>query len=156
MLGMAGLLPSQRAVAAEYTADARVEKLESIWAACGETAAMSAADWHFFKVRPGNHPVRRLAAMSYLLLRYRQEGLLAGLKSILLKTATDKAGHALEESLLVNPDRFWGRHMNSDLGGAVPALLGRERAAEIIVNVLLPFTAAGGFSGAPPGSRQKP
>ncbi len=127
-------------------ADEWVGRLEKAWADCGETAAMSAADWRFFKVRPGNYPGRRIAAMSYLLLRYRGEGLLAGLINSLHEAAVDDGYRRLEQSLLVAADGYWGRYLDFGLpaGGIVPALLGRERAADIVVNVLLPFAAARG------------
>jgi hypothetical protein len=153
LTGAAGLLPSQRGAEHRtgYPVDEWVGILEKTWAACGEKQVMAAADWHFFKVRPGNYPVRRLAAMSYLLLRYRKKGLLAGLGGILQAVAKDKAGRRLELALLVNPDSFWGRYLDFDMpaGGIIPALLGRERAAEIVVNVLLPLAAAAGFTDTP-------
>ena len=159
LIGMAGLLPSQREVAfrTDCLVDEWADKLEKTWTGGGEKSVMSADDWRFFKVRPGNYPVRRLAAMSYLLLRYRKEGLLAGLKGILQEAAAGNAGHSLELSLLVNPDSFWGRYLDFDTpaGGVIPALLGRERAADIVVNVLLPFAAAAGFADPPSELPQK-
>jgi hypothetical protein len=102
---------------------------------------MSADDWHFFKIRPGNYPPRRIAAMSYLLLRYRQPGLLAGLENKIKEALANNDGNVLEEGLLVMTDEFRGYY--SDLGmpssGIAPALLGKERAADIVINVLLPF-----------------
>ena len=107
---------------------------------------MSTKDWHFFKVRPGNHPVRRIAAMSHLLLRYRQKGLLAGLEDRLKEVTADSGVRSLEQALLVAPDSYWGCYLDFGIpaGGAAPALLGKERAADIIVNVLLPFAFARG------------
>jgi len=95
LIGAAGMLPSQRG--AGYTTEEYIDnweaKLENIWANCREQAHMSAADWRFFKVRPGNHPVRRLAAMSYLLLHYREKGLLAGLEEKLQAAGNDSRSH---------------------------------------------------------------
>ena len=143
LLGAAGLLPSQRAGRhpMEKFIEDWEEKLENIWTALGTTESMSANDWHFFKIRPGNYPPRRIAAMSYLLLRYRQPGLLAGLENKLAEAIdTDETG-SLEQGLAVAPDDFWRCY--ADFGtpssGIVPALLGKERAADIIINVLLPF-----------------
>jgi len=150
LIGTAGLLPSQRGglfPAYEKTEDWEA-KLEKLWAESGAKAGMSAADWCFFKVRPGNHPVRRLAAMSYLLLRYRQKGLQAGLKEALQEVA-DKACYFLEQALLVAPDSYWGRYLDLGLAalGPAPALLGKGRASAIIINVLLPFAYAAGLAG---------
>ncbi|MFA5308843.1 MAG: DUF2851 family protein [Dehalococcoidales bacterium] len=153
LIGAAGLLPSQRGGRfSGRPADAWENTLENAWASYGEAPALSPGDWRFFKVRPGNHPVRRLAAMSRLLLRYRRQGLLDGLREVLREAAADKNTRCLELSLAVEADSFWGCYLDFGVEAvnAAPALLGRERAAEISVNVILPFAAAGGFSGAPP------
>jgi hypothetical protein len=107
---------------------------------------MSAEEWRFFKVRPGNYPTRRIAAMSYLLLRFKEKGLPAGLEELLKETTVDNGGRDLEQALLIAPNDYWGQYMDFGLpgGGVIPALLGRERATEIIVNVLLPFMFARG------------
>ena len=144
LIGMSGLLPSQRGggyPAGEHIDDWEV-KLENIWANSDERATMSAADWCFFKVRPGNHPVRRLAAMSYLLLRYRGKGLLAGLEEKLKEAADDNGSPFLEQALLAAPDSYWSDYLDFGVPvrGAAPALLGSDRAADIVINVLLPFT----------------
>lgn len=148
LVGMAGLLPSQRAgpYHAVNLAEDWVARLEKIWVTCRETAAMSEDDWHFFKVRPGNLPTRRIAAMGYLLLRYRGEGMLAGLIDRLGEAAIEAGYREMERALLVTADGYWGRYLDFGLPGerGLPALLGRGRAADIVVNVLLPFAAAWG------------
>jgi hypothetical protein len=150
LTGMAGLLPSQRGGGypnKEYLEDWEA-KLENLWANSRERAYMSAADWRFFKVRPGNHPVRRLAAMSYLLLRYREKGLLDGLEEKLQEAVEDSGSCFLEQALLVAPDSHWGCYLDFGIAvsGIAPALLGKERAAEIVINVLLPFACAKGLA----------
>jgi hypothetical protein len=143
LLGAAGLLPSQRA--GQYSGDRFSEdweeRLENIWAALGKPKSMSAEDWHFFKIRPGNYPPRRIAAMSCLLLRYRHLGLLAGLEEKTKQVLEDNDGNALEEGLLVTADEFRGYYsdFSTPSSDIAPALLGKERAADIVINVLLPF-----------------
>jgi hypothetical protein len=153
LLGAAGLLPSQRGITRRtfYPEDNWENTLENTWSASGEKPAMRADEWRFFKVRPGNHPARRLAAMSCLLPRFRREGLLIGLRNIIQQAPADDAGRYLDSSLIVGADSFWGYYLDFGMpaSGAVPALLGKERAAEIVVNVLLPFAAAGGFGVTP-------
>ena len=77
LLGTAGLLPSQRSH--KYQKNIRddewVGRLEQLWAGCHHPEVMSESDWHLFKVRPNNVPVLRIAAMSYLVLRYRRRGI---------------------------------------------------------------------------------
>jgi len=90
LLGTAGLLPSQRSIWHGYgPADEWIDILERIWAASGQTEVMSEDDWHLFKVRPSNYPTRRIAAMSYLLLRYRAKGILAELINKLNEVPAD-------------------------------------------------------------------
>jgi hypothetical protein len=107
---------------------------------------MSAIDWHSFKVRPGNLPWRRLAAMSCLLLRYRDEGLLAGLVRAMEGVAADTGSAGLKDSLVVAASDYWAENLDFGLParGTAPALLGEDRAGIIIVNVLLPFIVAWG------------
>jgi hypothetical protein len=159
LLGMAGLLPSQRIgrYRLEDTAEAWVDRLEKAWAAFGQTATMSAGDWCYFKVRPGNFPHRRLAAMSYLLLRYRDEGMLAGLIHELEKASPDNGRGELESSLLVAAEGYWERNLDfgSPAGRVVPALLGESRAEVIVVNVLLPFAVAWGQTNSRPALAEK-
>jgi hypothetical protein len=143
LMGAAGLLPSQQTE--NYPRDKLKEdwgkRLENSWALSGSTECMSASDWHTFKVRPGNFPVRRIAAMSHLLCRYRPEGLLNGLENILKQTADFREVSLLEEALMVAPDGYWSRYLDFGIPSlsTPPALLGQERAVDIIVNVLLPF-----------------
>jgi len=159
LMGMAGLLPSQRS--SQYQkgdpADEWVEKLERLWASSRETATMSENDWHFCKVRPSNLPTRRIAAMSYLLLRYRERGILTGLVGSLSQAAVDASYGDLESSLRVTTNGYWAKFLDFGLPGrrGRPALLGRGRAADIVVNILLPFAVAWGQVGSHPELVQK-
>jgi hypothetical protein len=147
LTGMAGLLPSQRARRrGDDVIDPWVERLERIWTAAGERVTMSETDWRFFRVRPGNFPARRIAAMGRLLLRYREEGLLTGLMARLDEAAVNGSHRALEGALIIEAGEY--REGYPEGGGSFhkssPALLGRERAADIVINVLLPFAVAWG------------
>lgn len=148
LVGMAGLLPSQRTRPhyAYGRADDWFDRLEKVWAACRETATMTEDDWHFFKVRPGNLPTRRIAAMCHLLLRYRGKGVLAGLIDRLGEAAIETGYREMERALLVTANAYQDRYPDFSL----PVLLGRGRAADIVVNVLLPFAAAWGRANASP------
>ena len=148
LLGIAGLLPSQRPNWHQKNKiDGEcIEKLEQLWISAHQTEAMSENDWHLFKVRPNNSPVRRIVAMSYLTLRYKERGIFAELVSKIREATVSEGHRGLEESLLIPAKGYWASHF--DFGSAsrlrLPTLLGRSRAAEIIVNVLLPFTFAWG------------
>jgi hypothetical protein len=159
LMGMAGLLPSQRSkkYIASRQDDAWVEKLEEAWTLSGEEATMSDNDWHIFKVRPCNHPTRRIAAMSYMLLRYREEGMLFGLMNRLGMSLPNSDCRGLEQSLLVAAGGYWGKNLDFGLPirGSVPALLGRGRTADIVINVLLPFATAWGYQSSRPDFGRK-
>lgn len=139
MLGTAGLLPSQRRITPSN--DRWVEKLEAYWTSFTPSRTMSFRDWHLFRVRPVNFPARRVAAMSYLCLRYREEGLL----DWVLKTVRESAADWLERGLMVvAADGYWASHFDFTLDSVLrsPTLLGRDRAADIVVNVILPLAMA--------------
>jgi len=152
LLGTAGLLPFQRVTnpAVERQALAYQAELERLWDVDRGEAQMSARDWEFFKVRPGNSPVRRIAAMAVLLVHYRKTGILEGLAQFLTQAAAGNQ-HGLENSLLADASSYWSRYIDFSLPvkSKAPALLGKDRAAEIIINVLLPFFAACGRAGKP-------
>ena len=148
LLGTAGLLPSQRSSQHGVCQrnDEWLEKLEKLWASYHQTDTMSEDDWHLFKVRPSNFPTRRIAAMSHLLLRYKEKGIFEELVNKLRESPVDTGYDVLEKALCVTTDGYRLNHL--DLGlpirMSIPALLGKGRAADIVVNVLLPFAAAWG------------
>ena len=136
LLGAAGLLPS-RITAVLYNENPvnnRDSNLEKLWESSGEKHRMVRTEWEFFKVRPGNYPGRRLTAMSCLLSRYRKTGILKGLMSVFHHEICPDS-HILQDALLVPSGE------NGEMG---PALLGKGRASDIVVNALLPFVAAFG------------
>ncbi|UCC17379.1 MAG: DUF2851 family protein [Dehalococcoidales bacterium] len=93
---------------------------------------MSPESWRLYRIRPCNAPFRRLAAMSYLLLRYRRKGLLKSVLDLIALVSDITKGRELEKVLIVSA----GENNNT--------FLGNNRAAEIVVNVLLPFAFAYG------------
>jgi hypothetical protein len=145
LLGGAGLLPSQRPVKHSplCSAEAYETGLEQIWESSGKNALMSFREWEFFKVRPGNYPTRRIAAMAFILTRMRKYGILEGFKRIIINTE-ENAQNSLEAVLSVNAAGYWKRYLdfNTPSTSKAPALVGKERAGEIIINVLLPFYTA--------------
>jgi len=83
-----------------------------------------ALPWRLVGIRPENHPARRLAGAARLLVRYLEEGLLAGLLEKLAE-ASVQGPQALTTALRVGD-----------------GLIGPGRADEMAVNVVLPFTLA--------------
>jgi len=145
LLGTAGLLPSQRAHW-HQDKDKWVGKLERIWASYTQTETMSPYAWHLFKVRPNNFPTRRIVAMSYLILRYREKGILEEVVNVVKEASINLSHHRLEKGLVVTTNGYWANHFDFGLGNRIrnQTLLGSRRADDIVVNVLLPFTFAWG------------
>jgi len=148
LLGTAGLLSSQRRhwhqkgeLDGEW-----IDKLERLWASFYQTEAMLPNAWHLFKVRPNNFPVRRLVAMSYLIVCYRQQGIFDGVVNTVKEAALSQSPSRLEKGLVVITSGYWASHFDFGSGNRIksPTLLGSSRAADIAVNVLLPFMVAWG------------
>lgn len=84
---------------------------------------LDASEWRLFRVRPPNHPRRRIAGAAALVCRFASVGLVAGLES---PVGTGQPAR-LTASLVVE-----------DADGAT-APVGPSRARDIAVNVVLPF-----------------
>ena len=145
LLGTAGFLPSQGADThiPEYD-DIWLQTLESDWHFSGRKPCLSLQDWQLFRVRPINFPARRLAGMASLLERNQKAGLLGSLMDLVEKASINESGQQIETELLVPTEGYWADHfapgkMCSRLD---QFLIGRSRAKEIVVNVLLPFIGA--------------
>jgi hypothetical protein len=150
LFGRAGLLPYQRIP--PLTSDDYSRRMEALWSARLESGSRSVQNWELFKVRPGNHPVLRIAALSHLLYRWRAKGCLETLVDQVRETSSRRANSRLEAVFLVSAGDYWEDHI--DFGSLKsrknPGLLGRPRAAEIIINVLLPFCSCwGGINSEP-------
>ncbi len=112
--------------------------LRERWASTGGAAAVAvpATAWETARVRPANHPARRLLAMAAWLAAH-PEGLTAALLVPLAENAEEprRAVRALREALRP-PSRFLK---------AEASPVGADRATEIAVNVVLPFALAYGL-----------
>jgi hypothetical protein len=90
-------------------------------------------------VRPQNHPARRIAAAAALL-----GGVPA--PSALLAVAAARTTTEAVRPLLRTASGYWRTHHDLCAGASrlPPALIGRSRALEILLNVLLPAACATG------------
>lgn len=86
--------------------------------------ALDANQWRLFRVRPSNHPRRRVAGAARLLDRFTDQGLLGAMANI----AAQGNPTTLTRALSV---RSGMEHE--------PALIGPGRARDIVVNAVLPF-----------------
>ena len=140
--GAAGLLPSQRG--REDGSESYVRELESGWGKNGSIQPMSYRDWELYKVRPGNYPVRRIMALSKILFRFLRYGWLEAWRRVLGRAVREDSPVDLGALLRVRAEGYWLCHYDFSLSqtGGGAWLLGRERAAEIVINVILPFFTA--------------
>ncbi len=144
LLGAAGLLPSQRLNLPKFLPpEPEVTKLERVWQTIKIKETMTEKDWHFAGVRPTNFPTRRLVALSYLLHRYRQLGLFQGILKTVREITPETRYTRLENNLIVMSRGYWAYHFDFGLAAKTSsALLGKDKGAEIITNIILPFTNA--------------
>jgi hypothetical protein len=144
LIGQAGLLPFQSLQ--DYIPDDYSKRIANIWSASLRSPSLSAKDWELFKVRPGNHPILRIAALSHLLYNWREKGFLETLLDLVREVPRERAHNHLESAFLIKSGGYWEDHY--DFGCVrskrISCLLGRPRAAEIVVNVLLPFCCGWG------------
>ncbi|MGH7597468.1 MAG: DUF2851 family protein [bacterium] len=121
--------------------------------------------WQFFRLRPPNFPARRLAGFSALLLKFYRDGLLEHLAGLFLSSAkvslkqrTKAIVAELLNYFICPADDFWRRHYDflsaaAEKGGRRARgkdekvtttqtnygdLIGRDRALDILVNIVLP------------------
>ncbi|MDZ7374912.1 MAG: DUF2851 family protein [candidate division KSB1 bacterium] len=151
LLGASGLL--EAAPGASEPAVAEFVRLQrSLWEGYPnrrKVDSLAAADWRFFRLRPANFPTRRLAAMAVLIVRHRLEGFVGSWARLLEATSHMPARlpRELEKTLVVPAFGFWeqrdcfltGKRLRE---GSAPLLLGRDRARDIVVNVVLPLLCA--------------
>lgn len=84
--------------------------------------AMNREEWRLFRVRPANHPRRRIQGAAMLLDRFLEPGLAAGLAEVASGLSPAKLIAALCAA-----------------GTEGPALVGPARAKDLAVNAVLPF-----------------
>lgn len=153
LLGAAGLLPSQRGQPGEHP---HVRALEEAWAGGAPRAAPAVDGWTLAAVRPHNRPARRLAGAARLLSTapLARRSLAERVAGQVLAAHASERGRDLVGwfEVKVSPEDFWARHLDAGRPAArpLPALIGRGRSLELLVNAVLPFTAAlGGWLGRP-------
>ena len=88
----------------------------------GSGPAMSTKEWRLFRVRPSNHPRRRIAGAARVLDRFMDAGLAHGLTQVAEEPKELTAALTVEAG-----------------PGGKGSLIGRDRARDLAVNAALPF-----------------
>jgi hypothetical protein len=137
LLGGAGLLPSQRRHRGpvEDYALALEERF-----ARSRAPSLPSGLWKLWGIRPENAPARRIAGAAALLLGS------GGPLGLLECLEAGSVREAVAPLIATAPSPFWrGRHDLCAGPARMPvALIGRSRALEILLNVILPAGAASG------------
>jgi len=136
LLAAAGLLPSQRRHRGPV--EPHVVQLERIAAAAG-LPSLGAERWKLWGVRPQNMPARRIAGCAALFADHHAPSrLLAALDARTINEAV--------RPFAVKARGYWRDRYDPCAGRARlgDAFIGRSRALEILVNVVIPAAAASG------------
>ncbi len=145
LLGLAGFLPKKSARLWDTASRKRVKVLWNCWwkmqSDLGELT-LDSAQWKLAGLRPQNFPQRRLAAMNALMSAHQH--LADDVYAIVVVSSDPKQTLAALENIFVAlEDDFWSSHYNFGGRSREPiALIGRARARDIVVNVLIPFALA--------------
>lgn len=150
LFGVAGMLPTQieKPLPKSETDNPYIVALEKLWEVSEHTkneVCMDASKWHFGRIRPNNHPARRIVAMSQLIFQCKGSLMMYFLPtcemavnletSITLREIRNK----LLNLLTLEPSGYWVTHSNFGKGGTKNAkLIGSDRALDILVNKILP------------------
>ncbi|MBN1481707.1 DUF2851 family protein [candidate division KSB1 bacterium] len=154
LFGAAGLLPSQQHHSAVFlvpNVKHYVADLENMWRQFplkSKITVLKPGVWQFFRLRPKNFPTRRIAAAAMYVVRFMTDGFISTCIKIIsdLSRKPTKMGKELENLCIIPSHPFWSTHYSFEESRSEPGknecLLGRERARDIVVNVLLPALAA--------------
>ncbi len=127
----------------------RIEKLWEPFSLEFNDGRMSGQQWEFSGIRPRNFPTRRIAGMSYVLSNCDPAGSLIDVflkvfNHVELADHPHKMSRRLRDILMPQASGYWTRHYT--FGGKQheesPYLIGQNRAADIVINVVLPVILA--------------
>ena len=156
LFGAAGLLPSQRGTAGQgrllfggaavSSIDSYTEAAEAEWARRPGLESLPRGSWQTFRVRPDNHPVRRVGVAVEMMRRWPEgQGPAETLGEIVAESGTPRETVSrLLEALVVPAAGYWARHRDFGVKrrGTVSTLLGRGRALDMLATAVMPFLLA--------------
>ncbi|MBM2809693.1 MAG: hypothetical protein HW416_452 [Chloroflexi bacterium] len=140
LFGEAGLLPSQRGRLPmdEFTLD-----LERLWRSASRDRPRSGLGWRWVGCRPGNQPVRRVAAVAQIARAEAASPLGERVLSTLSELPTSRIPLALRTAFMVATPEYWQAHTDfARRSKQRTQLLGPERASDAVINAILPWAAA--------------
>ncbi|MCX6353343.1 MAG: DUF2851 family protein [Candidatus Aureabacteria bacterium] len=153
LLGTAGLIPSRPEASWDRETKSYWRECHTLWErihTAYSLRCMKSSYWKSWGSRPANSPCRRISGISVLLARAIPEGLAAMLHGLEPRDDTDRIEEQLRQLLACGREGYWqkryawGRHNR----GPAARLLGKNRIAEMIANVILPFLCYEGHGNA--------
>jgi hypothetical protein len=138
LVGESGLLPSQRG---RQPMDGQALMLEATWASMRRSSPSPPLPWRLRGCRPNNAPPRRVAAAGTIARAEPriEDAVLGALQEI----PPSRAAPVLRRLIARSGEPYWRGH--ADFGrplGRPAAAIGPERAADCVVNAVLPWAAA--------------
>ncbi|MFH0881051.1 MAG: DUF2851 family protein, partial [Lentisphaerota bacterium] len=144
LLGVAGLLPEDMNRKWDAETRAFIRSLWNAWWKCRDKYAkriLPRAMWQLSGIRPANHPARRLMAAADLFTT--EEPLSLQIREV-LQDHPGECMNYIEKILRIDSGLYWGQRLS--LAGKASqkpvAVLGRDRASAILINVITPYLAA--------------
>jgi len=156
LFGAAGLLPSQQSEREQgrlpfsesqsFDIDSFTASVETEWAQRPGLESLPRGSWQTFRVRPDNHPIRRMGAAVELMRRWLQgPGMLNDLRIAVSKPESSRdAAACLIDALVIPSVGYWATHRDFGIArrGRASALIGRGRALDMLATAVLPFLLA--------------
>ncbi len=142
VLGVAGLLPSQRRRGGLYVA-ADSPEYEAHWRAVeSKVCALDPLGWRLRGLYPNNSPVRRVAALADLWPH--MEELAETIVDLVLRLADQprRCARELEQRVRLHGSDYWRSHSDFGIATRKSDVIGAGKAREVVVNALLPYVAA--------------
>jgi hypothetical protein len=153
LFGVAGLLPKvdilNDASSIDDDASEYIARLKDLWSTTDEiykSQQMQAEQWKFFRLRPSNFPTRRIAGISHILTTCKDGSLMLRFLPLIEEAVAHKEKikqiyKKLWNVMMPKAEGYWAEH--STFGGKphkkTVYLIGKERAADILVNIVLPL-----------------
>ncbi len=142
VLGVAGLLPSQRRRAGLRVA-ADAPECEAHWRSVeSEVCALDPLGWRLRGLYPNNSPVRRMAALADLWPH--MDELAETTVDVVLRLAHQPrlCARDLEDGVRWHGSDYWRIHSDFGIATRESDVIGAGKAREVVVNALLPYVAA--------------
>jgi hypothetical protein len=146
LLGAAGLLPSG-VRAGDTEGNRYLRELRAVWKDLRSRdvpRVLTESDWMFFRLRPENFPTIRIAGAARLSALMIRENFVKKIVQLLKQQDIDSRDKFKQFRSMfgVKADGYWRNHFRfgARSSSRIATLVGQSRAADIVVNVVLPIS----------------